>query len=434
MQSIEIHRAVIGNFYARIAGDCSTGIKSVSEPTYGVFSNDDVSGLCHIVLSLIHNLVVMIIYANLHIAAFRYTRLLAEGIESNPGPAGNVTGTIASSVVNIKKHVFASFHQGHAKFGYSAGIQCTSNAYLAICFSLIKTVSAWKNFDLDYILDEGDRLFKLTGIMEPLAVDELPTTFDLEGCRLVSSIMFSHSGLLTDTNLFNHHTGMLPNELGNGAIFTCAGFSIALIWHKNGVFVFDSHSRNSSGEHVENGYAVLLEFPAVSVANRFLKTTLYDKVSAETQYDLTYIKVDISETSLGVIRTVLKRRRRNENRKRKSVCLSGNTEIACCSKNMFCMNYSKAIIFEQNQECDISKQTEVQGKQKQYYIRKKTVILEQKKDYYLRNKEKILDQQHYYHVANKQSILERKNSITKIIKKVFSHNKKSITKQTKKRY
>jgi len=125
----------------------------------------------------------------LNMALLKMSLLLEDGdVESNPGPNGAVANNI-----DIKKYVQGSYDQGHPKYGYSAGMQCMSNAYFAICFSLLKKASTWKSFDLDYILDQGDRLFKLTGIKQYLAVDELPTNFDLEGCSIVAKMLFPHS-------------------------------------------------------------------------------------------------------------------------------------------------------------------------------------------------------------------------------------------------
>ena len=42
----------------------------------------------------------------------------------------------------------------------TAGIQCRSNAIIAVCFSAVKNVSIWKSWDLDFILDQGDILMQ----------------------------------------------------------------------------------------------------------------------------------------------------------------------------------------------------------------------------------------------------------------------------------
>lgn len=60
--------------------------------------------------------------------------------------------------------------------------------------------------------------------------------------------MLQHqSDVLNKNDLFVHHRCLIPDEIGNGAICTCAGFSFALIWTKKFMFVFDSHSLISQG-------------------------------------------------------------------------------------------------------------------------------------------------------------------------------------------
>ena len=55
---------------------------------------------------------------------------------------------------------FASHHQGNLKYREPAGMQCTSNAFFSIEYSVIKNTSIWKSWDLDYILEQGDIFFK----------------------------------------------------------------------------------------------------------------------------------------------------------------------------------------------------------------------------------------------------------------------------------
>ena len=54
---------------------------------------------------------------NINMTLKKLSMLLIDGdIESNPGPD-----------YKIQKTVSGSFHQGHVKFGYSAGTQCSCN-------------------------------------------------------------------------------------------------------------------------------------------------------------------------------------------------------------------------------------------------------------------------------------------------------------------
>ena len=61
------------------------------------------------------SILIEIISKNLHYGLVRLTKLTCEGVESNPGPRNYI----------IKKTIQASHHQGHVRYGRSAGMQCT---------------------------------------------------------------------------------------------------------------------------------------------------------------------------------------------------------------------------------------------------------------------------------------------------------------------
>ena len=182
---------------------------------------------------LLCSILIQIITKNLHYGLVRATKLTCEGVESNSG----------SRNYTIKKTIQASHHQGHARYVRSAGMQCTSDAYLAIIFSTIKNINMWKPFDLDYILEQGDRVFKDFDVNQALAVDELPLNISIEDVHISTKMLVCESNLFVERNdFFANFRNYTESERSNGAIFTCAGFSIAIIWWNNSVFVFDSHS------------------------------------------------------------------------------------------------------------------------------------------------------------------------------------------------
>ena len=144
--------------------------------------------------------------------AFLKLCLLLDGdIESNPGPATS----------EILKVVSGTFNQGHPKFANTAGIQCACNALYAICFSIIKKVSVWKSYDLDYILENGNETFKIVGIPRSLAMNELPLNIMIENCNIAVEFLGNQFGLLGNNNLFEGHASC---DTGNGLIFTTGGF------------------------------------------------------------------------------------------------------------------------------------------------------------------------------------------------------------------
>ena len=85
----------------------------------------------------------------------------------------------------------------------------------------------------------------------------------------------------------------------------------------NSFFLFDSHSRNIDGFNDPNGRAVLLEFRTMMSLNNFIKYFFenYTGVSLETQYDLQYICVQISDNLKQEILQSLERKRRSLHKK-----------------------------------------------------------------------------------------------------------------------
>ena len=109
-------------------------------------------------------------------------------------------------------------------------MQCTSNAYLAIIFSIIKNINTWKPFDLDYILEHEDMAFKDIDMNQALAVDELPLNINIEDVHISMKMLVSESNLFVERNdFFANFRNYTEIERGNRVIFTCAGFSIAII-------------------------------------------------------------------------------------------------------------------------------------------------------------------------------------------------------------
>ena len=78
---------------------------------------------------LLCSILIQIIRKNLHYGIVRYTKLTCESVERNPGPRSYI----------IKKTINTSHHQRHVRYGRSAGMQCTSNAYLALSFRKLRT-------------------------------------------------------------------------------------------------------------------------------------------------------------------------------------------------------------------------------------------------------------------------------------------------------
>ena len=288
------------------------------------------------------------------------------------------TESCASQPFKVKKAVLGTFDQGNPKYGTTAGIQCTSNAFIASCFSVVKRVSIWKSFDLDYILDQGDKLMKLLEARGNLCIDQLPLSVDIERFKIRAQKLMLYSDLFNSVDLFFHYKCLSSDEIGNGAIFTCAGTSIALIWNKNSAFVFDCHSRDSKGCHISDGKSVCLEFRSVEAFNSFIiKYFEYAMNTRFLQYDIQYIKVEASHTCILNILTVLRHRRQLDHKR------------SCKRRNKDYIN------------SPLSKKTICEAKnESQCFFVDDNNGVNRHKEYYQKNKEKMKNSAVNYRNAN----------------------------------
>ena len=171
MITVEAYRASIGNFCPKAQRHTQLSeLEDLSGSYKGYkFTNHNAEQI-YFLKAFVAFLIVVILYLNMN---------LAGDIESNPGPCP----------YKLQKSIQGTFHQAHPKFGETSGIQCACNSLFAICWSSIKRVSIWKPWDLDYVLEHGDALFKDNNILRPLSVEELPETVLINGHVLKVEIL-----------------------------------------------------------------------------------------------------------------------------------------------------------------------------------------------------------------------------------------------------
>ena len=228
----------------------------------------------------------------------------------------------------IQKAVLGSFHQGHEKFGDTAGIQCACNALFAICFSVIKKVTIWKIWDLDYILEQGDALFKKVNISRALSIDELPQQVLIGNVIVDIEMLGNFYGILGQKDYFKNHNVFNSSNVGNGLIFTTGGYSSSIIWSKNTFVLFDSHSRDRNGCFVSNGTSVTLSFKTLPYVQQYIKSEYSQHIRDfdNTQFEYQYVNIKTDEESINTILNYLK----NTKRKAKfsnNIGTSKHTEI-----------------------------------------------------------------------------------------------------------
>ena len=132
-----------------------------------------------------------------------------------------------------------------------------------------------------------------------MAVDEVPLNATVESSIVSVRMLARETGLFIETNvLFENFRQYSDRDRGNGTIFTCSGFSVAIIWVKNAFFLFDFHSQNVYEFHDPSGHAILLKFKQLpNYLNNYFKSFYENStsISSLTQYDLQLINVEIME-------------------------------------------------------------------------------------------------------------------------------------------
>ena len=63
-------------------------------------------------------------------------------------------------------------------------------------------ISNHPTFDLDHIIEQGDRVFKDVDVNQTLAVDELPLNISIEGVHISTKMLVCESNLFVERNDF----------------------------------------------------------------------------------------------------------------------------------------------------------------------------------------------------------------------------------------
>ena len=91
----------------------------------------------------------------------------------------------------------------------------------------------WKSFDLDYILDHGNTIFKQLIYQDLCFLNELPQSIAIENTNIDIKLLANYFGFFRQTKIFENH---MTTDIGKWLIFTTDGYSFSLIWNKTSVF------------------------------------------------------------------------------------------------------------------------------------------------------------------------------------------------------
>ena len=84
----------------------------------------------------------------------------------------------------IIKGVQSTHHQGDLRYGISRGIQCSRMSLMYVTWTMFKSAGIWDKYDLDYILSEGNQLFKPIERFRYLGIGGLPKEFLIENSSI----------------------------------------------------------------------------------------------------------------------------------------------------------------------------------------------------------------------------------------------------------
>ena len=246
-------------------------------------------------------------------------------------------------------------------------------------------------------------------------------------------LVFESNLFVERNDFFANYRNYTESERGNGAIFTRAGFSIAIIWWNNSIFVFDSHSRNADGYHDPNGKAILLEFCLVSSLNSYIKSFFENNtsISLETQCDLQCISVEIVEKNKTEILTKIRLKRKYVYHKS---YYGKNKKQKVDLKKQYYIEHK-----EQYKTYYMRNNDEICKKQNQYKIDVKDVLSEKNSLYYQENIDFIREKQSQYYLEKSESVqkrmseykMENKFQISKVHQDYYKDNVDTFKKKIK---
>ena len=162
----------------------------------------------------------------------------------------------------------------------------------------------WTTSDLDYVLENGDCLYKSLNTNLTLNVDELPRNVTIEGCSLKVILLENETGVMNTTDELNFLkiSFQTNTNTGTGVIFFINGYTFSLIWHKLGIFLCDSHSRNEEGFITSDGASVLLKFKTLDDVQNYIEEVYMLSQNFQVLiYQIQYIDIEVRNADISLI-------------------------------------------------------------------------------------------------------------------------------------
>ena len=102
---------------------------------------------------------------------------------------------------------------------------------------------------------------------------DLPTKIEIYSNSIDFALLENKTGEITSSRYLTSIVDIVGNysNIGNGALLITNGYVLVVIWGKNCFFLFDPHSKNSTGNICQNGNTVLLTFEMLNKLQEYIK-------------------------------------------------------------------------------------------------------------------------------------------------------------------
>ena len=203
----------------------------------------------------------------------------------------------------IGSSLSGSFHQGSIEqFGVSAGMQCSYNAlYPLVCSILKSSLNWWDSRDLEVILLNGDMLLKAQDKPYFLSVLDLPQRFPVGKSECLVEYQDNYFSFIMSAKCYIG----LANELSSsfsastGIVFFIAGLCLGVMSSKGYIYLFDSHSRDSHGRHIQDGTSVLLRFKNMLDLSKHIISTYFAPPLISLQFEIQFVNILMDNLSFS---------------------------------------------------------------------------------------------------------------------------------------
>ena len=158
---------------------------------------------------------------------------------------------------------------------------------MSVCWNCFIPVTTWDVTDLDMILENGDRLFKSLNQYRLFAVDDLQRTVNIYGHSVDMFVLDNKTGEITLNAYLISVREIIASclNIGSGALpMISSGYIFGIIWGKDCVYLFDSHSKDYEGNISQNGSAILMKFENLDDLQDYIKPIYYSSEHHKTLY------------------------------------------------------------------------------------------------------------------------------------------------------